>query len=135
MPHPRCIYCLREVGAGGFNTEHVISRAFGRFENHLTLTDMVGRTCNQFFGDNLERVFARDSFEAYYRIKRGLRPAEDISEMPQRRLSFTAALGGQWEGLRLSLTAPDGTEAVSLEAQVGLPNTRGAGWTYLTEAR
>jgi hypothetical protein len=134
IPEPKCIYCLNETPAGRFNTEHVISRAFGTFENNLTLTDMVCRTCNQFFGDNLERVFARDSFEAYDRIKQRLKPAADIPEMPQGRLTFAAALEGEWEGLRLSLIAPDGSEAVTLEVQVGLPKRANAGWTYLTEA-
>lgn len=133
MANPRCIYCLCEVPAGGFSTEHVISRALGTFENNLTLTNLVCCPCNQFFGNNVERVFARDSFEAYDRIKLGLKPAEDIPEMLQRRLSFTAALGGEWEGIRLSLIAEAGSEAVTPVPQVGLPKRSGAGWTYLTD--
>lgn len=134
MPELKCIYCLKDVLVGGFNSEHVISQAFGRFERNLTLTNMVCRICNQFFGDKLELVFARDSFEAYDRIKTRLKPAENIPEMPQRRLTFTAALGGQWQGLRLSLTGLDGSEAVTLEAQVGLPKRGCTDWVYLTEA-
>ena len=129
----KCIYCTNDVLPGGFNTEHVISRAFGTFENNLTLTDLVCRACNQFFGDNLERVFARDSFEALDRIKVGLKPVEEIGEMPQSRLTFTAAIGGEWDGLRLALIAEDGREAVTLVPQVGFPRQGGAGWTYLTD--
>ncbi|MBM3518160.1 MAG: HNH endonuclease [Alphaproteobacteria bacterium] len=132
MPDLTCIYCLRDVPAEGFNTEHVISQAFGTFESNLTLTDMVCRSCNQYFGDNLERVFARDSFEAYYRITTNLRPAEHIRAMPQRRLTLTAAPGAEWEGLRLALIAAGGDAAVTLEPQVGLPKTASRGWTYLT---
>lgn len=53
--------------------------------------------------------------------------------MPQRRLNFTAALSGELAGLRLSLVAVDGSEAVTLEPQVGLPKRANRGWTYLTE--
>lgn len=134
MPDLTCIYCLQDVPAEGFNTEHVISQAFGTFERNLTLTDMVCLSCNQFFGDNLERIFARDSFEAYDRITTGLRPAAAIARLPQDRLTFTAALTGEWSGLRLRLVAaPDGRTLQPLP-QVGLPRRAGAGWIYLTEA-
>lgn len=128
-----CIYCLRDLPAEKFNREHVISEAFGTLENNFTLLQTVCCTCNQFFGDRLEIVFGRDSFEAYDRLKHGLKRAKDIPEMPQRRLSFTAALSGELEGLRLSLVTVDGSEAVALEPQVGLPKIAHRGWTYLTE--
>ncbi len=134
MPPLKCIYCLQDVPAEGFNTEHVISQAFGTFENNLTLTDMVCRTCNQFFGDNLERIFARDSFEAYDRIATGLRPAAAIAQLPQDRLTFTAARTGEWSGLRLRLVAAGDGRTVEPAPQVGLPRRADAGWIYLTEA-
>ena len=133
MPDRKCIYCLQALPAEGFNREHVISEAFGTFDDNFTLLQTVCRTCNQFFGDKLELVFGRDSFEAYDRVKRRLKPAKGIGEMPQRRLTFTVALSGQWEGLRVSLVAADGSEAVTLEPQVGLPKRVNRGWTYLTE--
>ena len=134
MPHLKCIYCLQDLPAEGFNTEHVISQAFGTFENNLTLTDMVCRTCKQFCGDNLERIFARDSFEAYDRIATGLRPAAAIAQSPQDRLTFTAALIGEWSGLRLRLVAAGDGRTVEPVPQVGLPRRADAGWIYLTEA-
>ena len=85
MPELKCIFCLEGDPAEGFNTEHVIPRAFGTFENNLTLTDMVCRSCNQFFGDNLELIFARDSFEAYDRILHGLNTGSAIAPWPQDR--------------------------------------------------
>ena len=95
---------------------------------------MVCRTCNQFFGDNLERIVAHDSFEAYYRIVSGLRPAGAIAHLPQDRLTFTAALTSEWSGLRLRLVASGGGRTVEPLPQVGLPMTANAGWIYLTEA-
>jgi hypothetical protein len=133
MPQLKCIYCLQDVAPEGFNTEHVISRAFGTFENNLTLTDMVCCTCNQFFGDNLERAFARDSFEAYDRIHRGVIPPSAIEVWPQDRLTFTAALTGEWSGLRLRLVASGDGLTVEPLPQVGLPRRDNAGWVYLTE--
>jgi len=134
MPDLICIYCLREVPADEFNREHVISQAFGSFENNLTLIDMVCRTCNQFFGDNLERILARDSHEAYHRIETGLTPADAIAHLPQDRLTFTVALTGEWSGLRLRLLATPEGRTVELVPQVGLPRRAGVGWIYLTEA-
>ncbi|MCH9012826.1 MAG: hypothetical protein IIA68_07190 [Proteobacteria bacterium] len=66
----KCIYCLRDLDASDFRTEHVIPQAFGTFENNLTLNESVCGECNQYFGDNLELIFARDSFEAYDRVRR-----------------------------------------------------------------
>ena len=83
MPEVRCIYCLRDLPKDSFNTEHVILQAFGRFESNLTLNHVVCRECNQFVGDTQNRAFARDSFEAYDRIKRGLKAASESGKLPQ----------------------------------------------------
>jgi hypothetical protein len=64
MPSLKCIYCLHDVPPEGFNTEHVILEAFGKFKSNLTLNKVVCRACNQFFGDHIDRILARDSFEA-----------------------------------------------------------------------
>lgn len=134
MPELKCIYCLRNLPEDAFNTEHVVLQALGKFENNLTLNQIVCCDCNQFFGDNLDRVFARDSFEAYDRIKRGLKPAVAIADYPQERLTFSVALSGEWNGIRLRLAAPDGREAVELVPQVGLRKKDGPSWVYVTEA-
>jgi len=134
VPRSKCIYCLCDDPADGFNTEHVISRAFGTFENNLTLTDLVCRNCNQFFGNNLERILARDSFEAYDRIVTGLQPAAAIAQLPQDRLTFTFADTSGWSGLRLRLVATGDGRMVEPVPQVGLPRRGDAGRIYLTEA-
>lgn len=131
MTDLKCIYCLRDKTADQFNAEHVISRAFGTFDNNLTLTGLVCRDCNQFFGDSLERVFARDSLEARYRIEKGLRPTAAIAHMPQQRLTFSAAIDGELDGLRLRLNPDPNGPSVILVPQVGLPTRTGR--VYLTE--
>lgn len=66
-----CIYCLRDLPAEKFNREHVISEAFGTFENNFTLLQTVWCTCNQFFGDKLEIVFGRDSLRPMTALSTG----------------------------------------------------------------
>lgn len=68
-----CIYCQQSRPVSGFSkVEHVIPQSFGRFENNLTLLRTVCDSCNQFFGDNLELVLARDTVEGQSRIDFGI---------------------------------------------------------------
>lgn len=127
----KCIYCLGDCGP--FDTEHVISEAFGKFENNLTLVGFVRKGCNKHFGDKLEFVFTRDSIEAFDRVVSGLKANVDIGDLPQRRLNFVAAFGDEFDGLRLSLAHEAGERVVTLVPQVGLRKQQGAGWAYLTE--
>ena len=63
----KCIYCLVDKEANCFiKVEHVIPQSFGLFKNNLTLK-CVCDVCNQFFGDNLEMIMGRDSFEGLFR--------------------------------------------------------------------
>ena len=134
MLDQKCIYCLRDVPDGDFTTEHVLSKAFGIFKKNLTLPDMVCSTCSQFFGDHIERVVARDSIEALHRIQHRVKPVEEIYNMPENRLTFTAALPGEWDGLRLALVAEDGDAVVTPVPQVGLPRREDTGWIFLIES-
>lgn len=129
----RCIYCLRDLGADAFNTEHVIPRAFGTFEQNLTLSDVVCADCNNYFSKSLELFFARDSFEAYDRVIQGLKPVEELEEFPQDRLTFSAAVEGEWCGLRLRLRREGDDTAVGYVPQVGFQIKGSPHWTYLTE--
>ena len=129
----RCIYCLRDLVADAFNTEHVIPRAFGTFEQNLTLNDIVCAECNSYFSKSIELFFARDSFEAYDRIKRGLKPVEELEEFPQDRLTFSAAVEGEWCGLRLRFRREGDDAAIGLVPQVGFQRKGSPHWTYLTE--
>ncbi|OGS34169.1 MAG: hypothetical protein A2474_07065, partial [Elusimicrobia bacterium RIFOXYC2_FULL_34_12] len=60
----KCIYCLNEKDDKFFKSvEHVIPQAFGVFENNFTLKNMVCDCCNQNFGNTIDIVYARDSYE------------------------------------------------------------------------
>ena len=133
MPVHVCIYCLRELQADAFTTEHVIPQAFGSFDNNLTLNDAVCGDCNQFFGDELERIFARDSSEAYERVHRGLKSPAELHHLFHYRLTFALAMEGQWLGLRLALKTENGMIVVGPVPQVRFSNRRGDRYIYVTE--
>src|SRR5476651_2701380 len=66
----KCIYCLKAEDATSFtNKEHVLPRAFGTFNNNLTLKNEVCNSCNQKFGNELEVFLGRDSYEGISRYK------------------------------------------------------------------
>ena len=60
---PTCIYC-RATGVV-FDRDHVIPEAFGMFENNFVLT-CVCKSCNKFFGDELELVLGRTAARQSY---------------------------------------------------------------------
>lgn len=129
----RCIYCLRDLEADAFNREHVVPRAFGTFEQNLTLIDVVCADCNNYFGRSLELFFARDSFEAYDRVRQGLKSVAEIDNFPQDRLTFSVAMEGDWCGLRLRLLCERGGTVVGLVPQVGFQSKGNLDWIFLTE--
>lgn len=134
MKSIKCIYCLRNLNIDAFNTEHVISQAFGTFEQNLTLNDMVCADCNSYFGDNLELFFARDSAEAYERIKHGIKPPEKIRDYPQNRLTFSLDVDDKkWRGALVRLTCESDTEVVELVPQVGFRRETYPDWISFTE--
>lgn len=134
MPTHKCIYCLRYLDANDFNAEHVIPEAFGKFEDNLVLNESVCGECNQYFGDNLELIFARDSFEAYDRVRHGLKSPAKLHDLGHRRLTFALADEGPWAGLRLALTAKNGMAVVSPVPQVRFCSRRGDQKIFVTEA-
>jgi hypothetical protein len=76
---PACIYCQHADPPCGFNTEHVIPEALGAFHDNLTLSGSeVCRECNQYFGDTLDRMLTRDSYEALLRVEHGLKESAGI---------------------------------------------------------
>ena len=129
----RCIYCLRDLESDAFSREHVVPRAFGSFEQNLTLIDAVCADCNNYFGRSLELFFARDSFEAYERVRQGLKPVAEIDNLPQDRLTFSVAMEGDWCGLRLRLLCERGGPVVGLVPQVGFQRKGNIDWIFLTE--
>ena len=129
----RCIYCLLDLEVDVFNREHVMPQAFGKFAQNLTLVDVVCRDCNQHFGDGIDRIFGRDSFEAYKRIIEGVKPKTEMSEVAQRRLTFSVAEEGELRGLRLRLSYNGGRLTTDLVPQVGFQRKGTGEWEYFTE--
>ena len=126
-----CIYCLGERESSAFNVDHVIPRAFGMFEQNLTL-DCVCTECNDYFGKTIELAFARDSIEAFLRLHHGVKPAHEVSELRGRRLSLTLGGDDDWNGCHVELKEEDGEVAVDLVPQVRFAR-RGGAWVFVRE--
>ncbi len=105
---PTCIYCQRTDPPRGFTREHVIPEALGLFHGDVvTLTSEVCGDCNQWFGDHLDRVFARDSAEAVLRFKYGLKDPAGVTIMFADRVTVRLPNdGSQWGGVILKFVAP-----------------------------
>lgn len=134
MPTHICIYCLRDLDADAFKTEHIIPQAFGKFDDNLTLNESVCGECNQFFGDKLELIFARDSSEAYDRVVHSLKSPAELHDLLHHRLTFALAMEGEWTGLRLALKTENGMAVVGPVPQVRFSSNRGDEYIYVTEA-
>lgn len=75
----KCIYCLEDKPSDSFKkTEHVLPRSFGGFKNNLTLNKIVCDTCNQYFGDNLERPLGRETLEGMERFDHNIKKRKDF---------------------------------------------------------
>lgn len=72
---PVCIYCREEKPADEFNREHVVPQAFGSFKDNLVLHDLVCKDCNDYFGQHLDIVLARESTEGLERYEVGVKEA------------------------------------------------------------
>lgn len=102
----QCIYCSEIKERHKYNVEHVIPKAFGRFACNLTLKCTVCSDCNQFFGDNLDVVLARDTYEGLSRYVRGIKSANAFKDSGKRLQLRTGA--GPYAGQAAHLV-PDGS--------------------------
>ncbi len=135
---PTCIYCQRIDPPCGFNSEHVIPQALGRFEGDaITLTQEVCGDCNQYFGDTLELFLNRDSAEAMLRFRHNLKDPADVRKMFPRRVRVRLPRdGSQWGGVHLDFVPPPPGEPepfLDLVPQFGFERRDSKGWEYLTE--
>ncbi len=127
---PTCIYCLLNREPSAFSAEHVIPRAFGIFEQNLTL-DCVCSECNGYFGKTIELAYTRDSLEALLRLHYGVKPAREAGDLPKRRLTITLGGDDDWNGCHIELTEESGQFAVDLVPQVRFAR-RSGGWIFVT---
>lgn len=105
VPEMICIYCQRDLSLSDFSREHVIPRAFGSFEQNLTLVDLVCAACNQYFGETIDFALARGSAEAVHRLDEGVKPPQSAEDLRQDRVRITWTREGDWNGVLLRLTA------------------------------
>lgn len=134
---PTCIYCQRTDPQCGFNREHVIPEALGTFEGDVvTLTEEACVDCNQYFGDTLELFLNRDSAEAMFRFRYGLKDPTEVRKMFPRRLRPRLPRdGSKWGGAYLDLIPPPPGEMephVELAPQLACQR-RDGGWEYFSE--
>jgi hypothetical protein len=101
-----CIYCRKESGCPFAKPEHVMPRAFGTFEQNLTLHRVCGE-CNQAMGDELEVFFGRDSGEAFQRLVFGLKPEDEAHQIKGKRLEYRVREKGMFEGAYVTLSYDD----------------------------
>lgn len=95
----RCIYCLEEKTEDLFSRpEHVLSQAFGRFKNNLTLRNTVCDECNQFFGDNLELELGRDTFEGEARFQHKVKLPGEYRSVGKRSRLIRRFVEGPFKG-------------------------------------
>jgi len=80
-----CIYCKEDQPESAYTkAEHVLPQSFGRFEDNLTLNEVVCDHCNQYFGDELELYLARDTPDGLNRFRYGLKDAQDYKSLGKR---------------------------------------------------
>jgi len=115
-----CIYCRKMTEASEFSRpDHVMPKAFGRFKNNFTIF-CVCEECNQWFGDNLEVSFGRNSGEAILRLMFGIKPPDDAHEVGGRRVELTLDDESELKGAKVYFTASeDGRLVTRAPLQVG----------------
>lgn len=132
----QCIYCLETKPKTKFNREHVLQKSFGKFRGSLTLTEEVCRACNKYFGEGLDRILGRDSFEALYRLRYGIKPSEETRDIPYERLILTIPKEGQgdWGGVRVEVALDPGRHTLTVRKlpQVGFLRKSTKEYVYFT---
>ena len=133
MDTTTCIYCMEEKPISDFNREHVLPQAFGRFQRSLVLQRTVCQSCNQYFGDHLDLILTRDSYEAIQRLDHGIKPASKARDLLHQRIEFRTVETGVWGGVRFRLNAEGGVRICQPLPQVGIRRAGETVWTYLTK--
>lgn len=117
-----CIYCQEDKPTSAYEkVEHVIPQSFGKFKDNFTLKQLVCNACNQFFGNNVELVLARDTLEGQSRSDFGVKKPEDFKPPgPQSRIRIKIA-EGEFKGAYAFLNYSEADQKITLQPipQVG----------------
>jgi len=126
----QCIYCREWKPVGAFNREHVLSEAFGHFNDTLVLHKTVCKECNTHFDRQLERRYTRGSVETLLRFETGLKelPAP-VVKLPF--VEVTLPPDHDWHGIRLGLRM-DGKLRIHVFPQAAFLEKESGRWIFLT---
>lgn len=115
-----CIYCRTQTAEAEFSRpDHVVPKAFGKFKNNFTVF-CVCEDCNQWFGDNLENSFGRNSGEAILRLLFGVKPSGEAHQVGGARVEMILDEENELKGARVCFTASeDGRLITRAPVQVG----------------
>ena len=95
----KCVYCVEDKPLSSFTkVEHVMPQSFGLFRNNFTLKNIVCDDCNQYFGDSLEIVMARDTFEGTSRFEFELKSPKDFKFLGKRSRMIIKIAEGECKG-------------------------------------
>ena len=128
-----CVYCREEKPASAYTkAEHVLPQSFGKFKHNFTLIRLVCDACNQFFGDNIELLLARDTLEGQSRGDFGVKKAKNFkSPGHQSRIRIKIA-EGSFKGAYAfrDFSEVDGSVTLQPVPQIGFPQRESAGYKY-----
>lgn len=133
----RCIYCMEVLDVSCFNEEHVLHDSMFPFRPTLSIDPTknvccVCQECNQYFGDDMDRVLGRDSFEAILRFHYGLKSKAKLHELGATRVTLRIPAGYRDSGAKIRLRFVDGEQRGQYMAQLRVYNRRKQENEYLT---
>ncbi len=121
----KCIYCKNDKVEEDFtHKEHVIPQAFGRFKNNFTLHSVCDK-CNQYFGDNLEIVFNRDSIDAVNRYKYGTKSLDKLDQIKYKNILLIYPEPGKYYGVKFVFYNENSKIVLDIPAQCGIKEKNG----------
>ncbi|MDD3940269.1 MAG: HNH endonuclease [Candidatus Pacebacteria bacterium] len=90
----KCIYCNKEKEKELFNTEHVLPRMLGTFQENLTIKGHICKNCNSVIFSSLESRFKEDSEEGIFWQMYNLNDSYQVRIREEfTKMSFIAGLG------------------------------------------
>lgn len=124
-----CIYCGQEKAESAFNTEHVIPKSLGTFDEKNITLQTVCSDCNQYLGDKLDLLIGRSSMEALLRFIHGVKSLSLIGELRYTNLVVTYNGDEPWKGAKLKVIVENDELVVDLLSQAAL-NLQETGRTF-----
>ena len=123
-----CIYCKESKLKAKelWNREHVIPEAFGKFKNNFVLHYTVCKVCNQKFGDAIDLILSRESYEG--KVLRYTEWNKDIAsfkEYKKYKSENIVVKQNDIFGAVAELTTKDGKLAIVPKSQLLIKNENG----------